>query len=94
MDTELKLLQSILENRKNKVLTNYINLECQNEQFDILIQKLHEITENRTFDHVNNMEKISIINEINKLVEEQKIIKSKITKLKNDIKYPPQNIMN
>ena len=94
MDTEIKLLRKILDSRKNKVLTNYINLECQNEQFDILIQKLHEITENKNFNRINSLEKLSLLEEINKLVEQQKIIKSKIIQIKNDIKNPPQNTMN
>jgi hypothetical protein len=94
LDTEIKLLQEILDRKKNKFLTNYINLECQNEQFDILIQRLYEITKNKTFNHVKGIEKLSIIEEIEKLVEQQRAVQSEITKIKNNIKNPSKNIMN
>jgi len=91
---EIDFLQKIIDSRKNKPSTNYINLECQKEQFDILIQKLHEITENKTFYRINDIEKLSIMEEIQKLVEQQKIIKSKITKLKTNEDDFLKNLVN
>lgn len=72
----------MIKNQRKKYLSNYINLECQNEQFDVLIKRLHEITESKNFDQISSIEKLSIINQMKNLVEQQKFIQSKIGQLK------------